>query len=48
MTAAHPNTKMAALGGRVKKPRNMMMKVKEFLLTHKDRFKIEGDTVNNV
>jgi hypothetical protein len=25
----------------------MMMKVKEFLLTHKDRFVIEGEFVSN-
>ena len=43
----HPKTQMAALGGRVKKPKNMMMKVKEFLVTHKDRFVIEGDLVSN-
>jgi hypothetical protein len=46
--AKHPGTIMAALGGRVRKPRNMMMKVKEFLLTHKDRFTITGDKVSNV
>ena len=45
--AKHPKTNMAALGGRVKKPKNMMMKVKEFLLTHKDRFVIEGEFVSN-
>ena len=28
----HPKTHMAALGGKVKRPKNMMMKVKEFLL----------------
>ena len=43
-----PKTHMAALGGKLKKPRNMMMKVKEFLVTHKHRFKIEGDFVSNV
>ena len=44
----HPKTHMAALGGKVKRPKNMMMKVKEFLRMHKDRFKIEGDFVSNV
>ena len=38
---------MAALGGRVRKPKNMMMKVKEFLVMHKDRFVIEGASVSN-
>ena len=45
--AEHPKTHMAALGGKVKRPKNMMMKVKEFLVAHKDRFKIEGDLVSN-
>ena len=45
--AKHPKTNMAALGGRVRKPKNMMMKVKEFLVMHKDRFVIEGASVSN-
>ena len=45
--AEHPETHMAALGGKVKRPKNMMMKVKEFLVAHKDRFKSEGDLVSN-
>ena len=44
----HPKTHMAALGGKVKKPANMMLKVKEFLVQHRARFLIEGDFVSNV
>ncbi|OUS42868.1 hypothetical protein BE221DRAFT_61420 [Ostreococcus tauri] len=44
----HPNTAMAALGGRVKKPTNFPLKFGEFIKSRKDLFKIEGDYVRLV
>jgi hypothetical protein len=44
----HPRTHIAALGGKVKKPRNMMWKLKAFLKTRSDRYEIDGNFASNV
>ena len=45
---ANPDTMMSALGGRVKKPNNIVLKLGEFIKSRKDLFKIDGAYVRLV
>merc|ERR1711943_21177 len=42
---AHGKTKMAALGGKVKKPQSITMKFKDFVKMRPDEFKISGEDI---
>jgi hypothetical protein len=44
----NPDTMLAALGGRVKKPKNFPLKLAEFVKSRTDLFKVEGDKVRLV